>query len=283
MINAQILAASLALLGTVLLTWADRNGHRYRHRIGQHLLQPNPTGKFLNLQTEFVKQLPNRELIQTKLQLTGSSLTLRQLRLQQLGYATAGVVVGGVILLHDFRSINLISLFLLPVISAVGWHFPMANLNSKFDRLKDELNFGFPEVVDLIALSVTAGNSLSHALIQVSELVPSPWRNQLTAIRLDLVSGLSVASSLERAAMVLQHSTFTKFVSSILLTLERGTPLAAQLRIQATEVAELLRRELQMKAGKKESAMLLPVVFLILPTIVVTTLFPGILALGKLI
>lgn len=281
--NTQILAACLALFGTMLLTWTDRSGNRYRRRIGKHLSHQNSTGKFLSLQTEFVKKLPNRELIQTKLLLIGSTLTLRQLRLQQLSYGAAGVVIGGVVLLRDFPALNPISLLLLPAISTVGWYFPMSNLNSKFNRLKDELNFGFPEVVDLIALSVTAGNSLSHALIQVSDLVPPPWRNQLIAIRLDLTSGLSVTSSLERAANVLQHSTFTKFVSSILLTLERGTPLAVQLRIQATEVAELLRRELQMKAGKKESAMLLPVVFLILPTIVITTLFPGILALGKLI
>jgi hypothetical protein len=36
-------------------------------------------------------------------------------------------------------------------------------------------------------------------------------------------------------------------------------------------------------AAKKEAVMLLPVVFLILPTIVVATLFPGVLALGNLI
>jgi tight adherence protein C len=65
--------------------------------------------------------------------------------------------------------------------------------------------------------------------------------------------------------------------------LERGTPLAAQLRTQSTEVAELLRRDLMKLAAKKEAVMLLPVVFLILPTIVVATLFPGVLALGNLI
>ncbi len=283
MMNMQFLAPSLALLGTLVFTWADRQEHKYRNRISKYLSHHVSDSRFLNLQAEFVQQLPNRELIQSKLQLTGATLTLRQLRLQQLGFAAAGFVIGSIILLSDISDINLILLILVPVISAVGWQFPMTNLNNKFQRLKQELNFGFPEVVDLIALSVTAGNSLSHALIQVSELVSPPWRTQLTAIRLDLTSGLSVASSLERAAIQLQHPTFSKFVSSILLTLERGTPLAAQLRIQATEVAELLRRELQITAGKKESAMLLPVVFLILPTIVITTLFPGILALGKLI
>lgn len=283
MTTTQLASAVMAISGTALLSWSDWKSHQFRRRIGKNLTQNAPDGLIWQLQSQLIKQLPNRDLIQAKLKLTGSAISVRQLRIQQFGYSALGAVLGLLLFARNYPDLNLIWLLLLPIFTAAGWLYPISNLNSKFQKLKDELNFGFPEVVDLIALSVTAGNSLNYALIQVSDLVMSPWRNQLIAIRLDLVSGLSVASSLERAAINLQHPTFTKFVSSVLLTLERGTPLSAQLRIQANEVSELLRRELMIKAGKKEAAMLLPVVFLILPTIVITTLFPGILALGQLI
>ncbi len=283
MTTTQLVSAVMAIFGTALLSWSDWKSHQIRRRMGRYLTQNAPDGLFWQLQSQLIKHLPNRDLIQTKLKLTGSTISVRQLRIQQFGYSALGAALGLLLFARNYPDFNLIWLLLLPIFTTAGWLYPISNLNSKFQKLKDELNFGFPEVVDLIALSVTAGNSLNYALIQVSDLVMPPWRNQLTSIRLDLISGLSVASSLERAAINLQHPTFTKFVSSVLLTLERGTPLAAQLRIQANEVSELLRRELMIKAGKKEAAMLLPVVFLILPTIVITTLFPGILALGKLI
>lgn len=278
-----LISSTLAVAGISLLSWFNISQNRYRSRIRAHLSNAHEASLLSELQTKLVRKLPNRDLIQLRLKLTGSEMTVKQLRLQQISYATIGLSASALLVLLKVNELSVEWLFTIPIFTFSGWYLPMSSLNSRYQRLKDELNYGFSEVVDLIALSVTAGNSLNHALIQVSELVSPPWRNQFALIRLDLTSGLSVASSLERAAEAIKHETFSKFVNTVLLTLERGTPLAAQLRVQCAEVSELLRNELMAKAGKKESAMLLPVVFLILPTIVITTLFPGILALGNLI
>jgi type II secretion system protein len=57
--------------------------------------------------------------------------------------------------------------------------------------------------------------------------------------------------------------------------------LADVLRAQAQDVRDNAKRELLEVAGKKEIAMLAPVVFLILPLTVVFAIFPG-LSLMKL-
>jgi tight adherence protein C len=277
------LAISLAMFGASILILGQHREHKYQNRIASFLVAQPSTNLIAKVQQQLATKLPNREKLANRLLLVNSNQTIKQLRATQLSYALLGLLTAALINLITLAEPKLIFQLLIPIFSWAGWYLPISNLNSKYQRLRTELNFGFAEVVDLIALSVTAGSSLSSALIQVSEVVAPPWQGQLTAIRLDLTAGLSVATSLNRAAARMQHPTFSKFVAVVLTTLERGTPIAAQLRTQSTEVAELLRRDLMKLAAKKEAVMLLPVVFLILPTIVVATLFPGVLALGNLI
>ncbi|MBF1661589.1 MAG: type II secretion system F family protein, partial [Rothia mucilaginosa] len=61
----------------------------------------------------------------------------------------------------------------------------------------------------------------------------------------------------------------------IAVAIERGTPLADVLRAQAQDVRDNAKRELMETAGKKEIAMLAPVVFFILPLTVIFAVFPG--------
>jgi tight adherence protein C len=68
-------------------------------------------------------------------------------------------------------------------------------------------------------------------------------------------------------------------VDQITGALERGTPLSEVLRAQAQDGRDEAKRELLEVAGKKEVAMLVPLVFLILPTTIVFAIFPGIFVL----
>jgi tight adherence protein C len=64
------------------------------------------------------------------------------------------------------------------------------------------------------------------------------------------------------------------------VAIERGSPLADVLRAQATDAREAGKRALLELGGKKEIAMMVPVVFLILPVTVLFALFPGFFALN---
>lgn len=59
----------------------------------------------------------------------------------------------------------------------------------------------------------------------------------------------------------------------------RGSPLAAVLHDQARDIREASRQRLMEEGGKREIAMLFPVVFLILPVTVLFALYPGLMAL----
>jgi tight adherence protein C len=63
---------------------------------------------------------------------------------------------------------------------------------------------------------------------------------------------------------------------------ERGTPLAEVLRAQAADVREQRKRQLIETGGRKEVLMLVPVVFLILPVVVLFALYPGYFSLTQI-
>ena len=87
------------------------------------------------------------------------------------------------------------------------------------------------------------------------------------------------AAPADPTAMALDLAPFTRFVEQLTVALERGTPLAEVLRAQAQDSRDQSKRELIESAGRKEVAMLVPLVFLILPTTIAFAVFPALLVL----
>jgi tight adherence protein C len=73
-----------------------------------------------------------------------------------------------------------------------------------------------------------------------------------------------------------------RFVDGVAIAVQRGTPLADVLRAQAGDARADLHRGLLETAGRKEVLMLVPVVFLVLPTVVLVALYPAISSLSSI-
>ncbi|MSZ17755.1 MAG: hypothetical protein F2613_02295, partial [Actinobacteria bacterium] len=73
----------------------------------------------------------------------------------------------------------------------------------------------------------------------------------------------------------LPHPQVSEFVNKVSLALERGTPLAQMLTEQGVSVREEIKSRLLKQAGKNETRMLIPLVFLILPITVLFAIYPS--------
>jgi tight adherence protein C len=98
----------------------------------------------------------------------------------------------------------------------------------------------------------------------------------------DVRTGETLDVALRRVATATRSPEVERFVDRITISLERGTPLAEVLRAQAADARAHQRNALIEVAGRKDVAMLIPVVFLILPTVVLIALFPGMRALTQI-
>jgi tight adherence protein C len=80
---------------------------------------------------------------------------------------------------------------------------------------------------------------------------------------------------------VVKSPIVRRFNDSIIIAMERGTPLTDVLHRQVEEVRHAQRAAMLEKAGKAEIALMIPVVFLILPVSVLFALWPSYFALGQ--
>ncbi len=133
----------------------------------------------------------------------------------------------------------------------------------------------FPTVAELLALAVGAGEGAVGALERVCRLSKGELATELGRCLADARSGASLPRALGGLAERTGLTSLSRFVDGVVIAVERGTPLADVLRAQAQDVREEGRRQLMETGGKKEIAMMIPVVFLVLPVTVLFAVFPG--------
>ena len=127
----------------------------------------------------------------------------------------------------------------------------------------------------MLALAVGAGEGPVGALDRVARLSRGELSRELGRALAEARSGASRGDRARAMAARTSLPALGRFVDGMAIAVERGTPLADVLRAQATDVREAGRRALLEAGGRKEIAMLVPVVFLVLPVTVVFALFPG--------
>jgi tight adherence protein C len=217
--------------------------------------------------------------VRRRLEQAGRDMTVEQFRVEQVlwgaGGLLAGLLVAVIAELHGSRANPLGYLILAAVFVLAGVLIRDRALSSEVARREVRMIAEFPTVAEMLALAVTAGEGPVGALERVTRLSRGELSRELGRALAEARAGASLVSALETMAARTSLPALSRFVDGMAIAVERGTPLADVLRAQATDVREEGRRALLEAGGRKEIAMLFPVVFLVLPVTIVFALFPG--------
>jgi tight adherence protein C len=216
--------------------------------------------------------------VRRRLQRAGRPADVDAFRAQQVLWGIAGLAVGGALAgaLHVVRSSPPAALAVLVlVLGAAGvagrdWWLSR-EVSSRESRMLAEL----PTIAEMLALAVAAGEGPVPALERVARLSNGELTVELERALADARAGAPVPVALQGLADRTGLVPLARFVDGVVVAVERGTPLADVLRAQAVDVREAGQRALMDTAGKKEIAMMLPVVFLVLPVTVLFAVYPG--------
>jgi tight adherence protein C len=139
----------------------------------------------------------------------------------------------------------------------------------------DDALLELPQILEWMALATANGCNIYECIWQVAQI----GTGQLATNFKEVVSRLEFGSSLQDALENMRDKSrslaVSDFVNSLLMTLERGTPVADSLAQQAQTCRSELRNQLLIKAGSNEIKLLLPLVFLILPVTIWFAIFPS--------
>jgi tight adherence protein C len=222
------------------------------------------------------------ETVAVRLRQAGSTLTVERFRSRQLLWAAAGAAIG-VLLATLVARVSAagppVLIGLAIVATVLGLLAPEQLLSraarARLARISDEL----PTVVEFLTLALSAGEGILDALKRVARTGNGELARELGRVVAEVNTGVALPDALQRAASMIGLPALSRTIDQLLGALERGTPLVEVLRAQAQDSRDESKRQLLEAAGKKEVAMLVPLVFLILPVTIVFAIFPGILVL----
>ena len=216
--------------------------------------------------------------VRRRLDQAGRDVTLDEFRSEQVVWASGGLCIGlGISLVVGARgSFSPVLLLFLSLSGAVaGLLARDQQLSWQVSQREQRIMTEFPTIAELLALAVAAGEGPVGALERVTRLSSGELSGELGRALAEARAGVPLVVALQGIAARTNLAPLARFVDGVAIAVERGTPLADVLRAQAVDVREAGKRSLLEAGGRKEIAMMVPVVFLVLPVTVLFALFPG--------
>jgi len=214
-----------------------------------------------------------------------------QMRLNELGldspnelgdYRYRQIAISAGISIIPFISLFLIQISRLTTISLslifgiatfyVYDHFLTLKVKNRRMQIADE----FPALIEMLTLSIAAGETPVAAMSRICQRSDSLLSKEFARVLKAVQVGKPFHEALDQLGRNLQSPSIRRFVDALVLAMVRGAPIVEVLHRHVAE-ARINHRNLVMdKAGRAETLMMVPVVFLILPISVLFALWPSI-------
>ena len=221
--------------------------------------------------------------VRRRLERAGLATTVPEFRVQQVVWGLVAFALAAAYSL--LRALThpggaLVAVLLCLVAFAAGVLARDQHLTSQVKQRERRILAEFPTVAELLALAVAAGESPVAALDRVVRRSGGELSADLARVLAEVRTGEPVASAFDRMATTTGLPLVARFAQGVAVAVERGTPLADVLHAQAADVRDAGRRELIEIAARREVAMMVPVVFLVLPVTVLFAFWPGVVGLS---
>lgn len=221
------------------------------------------------------------------LQLAGVGLDATSFRACQLAFATIGALVGGTLYSAvsgasriglsgytwqgGIRQLAATTLF-AAFVSGGGLEFFVKH---RAEKARDRVAADVANLADLLCIAISSGESVRSGLAAISGLVEHPLQSEVTTVVAAVTSGTPFEVALTAFAERIRRPAVNVLAEALGRAHERGVGLTDQLRALARDVREARKAAVVESMGKRQMLMIVPVVFLILPTALVFAALPG--------
>ena len=168
--------------------------------------------------------------------------------------------------------------FLITLFGTIfGFMLPNMLIDSRINRRQDSVRKALPDALDLLTICVEAGLGFDAAMRKVAD----KWDNELSiafgrALQ-EVQLGKLRREALRDMADRIGASDFDSFIAAVIQSEQLGVSMAKILRIQSDDMRVRRRQRAEQAAQKAPVTMLLPMAFLIFPTIMMVMMGPAVL------
>lgn len=218
--------------------------------------------------------------ISRKLELSGSPSTMDPTIFLATQFITA-VVFGAIMLLFMTviaRTFPAGQVFLYTVVfTLIGFFIPQYNLSTKITKRQKAIRRAMPDALDLLTICVEAGLGFDAALSKVAEKWDTQLSRSFQRVIQEIQLGKLRREALRDMAGNVGITEMTSFVAAVIQSEQLGVSMAKVLRIQADQMRIKRRQLAEEEAHKAPIKMLIPMAFLIFPSLLIVLFVPAIL------
>lgn len=175
-------------------------------------------------------------------------------------------------------------LFMALIMGFVGFVFPDVILRFKTRKRQGEIAQALPDALDLLVITVEAGLGLNAALMRVGMdlfMRCPPLAQEFNWVNQDLRTGKPRDKALRSLSDRNQIEDLRILVGALILADRLGTSIADTLRAQADSLRTRIRQKAEEQAAKAGIKLLFPLVFFILPALIIVLMGPGLIAVYR--
>jgi tight adherence protein C len=150
---------------------------------------------------------------------------------------------------------------------AAGFFVPDALLERAARRRRRRLVAALPDALDLLAVSVASGRGPGEGLAQIARTGEGPLAEEMRIAVAELSCGSSLSAALAALRTRVPGSEMATLVASIERSRRFGSPLAEQLRRQASALRRDSRRAVEERAARAAPKIQLVVALVLVPSV----------------
>jgi tight adherence protein C len=159
--------------------------------------------------------------------------------------------------------------------AVLGYILPVMWLSSKIRRRQENIVKALPDALDLLVICVEAGLGFDMAMGKVFE----KWENDLSIafgrVLREIQLGKMRRDALRDMSRRMDVPDVTAFVAAIIQADQLGVSMSKILRVQSDQMRTKRRQRAQEKAHQAPVKMIIPMVFLIFPSLWIVLLGPS--------
>ena len=144
-----------------------------------------------------------------------------------------------------------------------------------------ELNQELSKILQMLAIMISAGESPVTALRYISKRSSGKLALLIETSLGNYEQNGNLFKTLEFISSATNSTQVRRLLNAVRISAERGSPMLDTLQNQVRSLNKEIKVNLLNRAGKSEIALLIPVVFLILPTSILFAVWPSIYGLSN--
>ena len=166
---------------------------------------------------------------------------------------------------------------------AFGWLLPITYVRRTARLRRASIDQTLPDAIDLIVIAVEAGQGFAQALTTAADHTSGPLGEQLQLTLREHSLGIPLAEALQHFEQRVDSTLTRGFVRAVVQGERLGVSIGQIMRNVASDMRVQRLQLAEERAQKTTVKLILPLVFLILPALIIVLLGPPMMGLGDLL